>query len=602
MWRWTYFTIIENIKDKVVGLVLLALLLGLAGNAFCQSHAQNLKALVEQGKTKTAIAEFEKLDLSKVAPCDRPKIQLVAADAYNRRNEDAKAFKLFMQAQQGYKACDSMDQAMEINLTLAYKSQFSESSPYLDEYMAYAEKSKRPDLLYRGLFMKSVVNIDYNEHDQKVKPKARKALEFFWKAKKLERFVDDVAKKRVFRENIGVLYSEVLQQYDSAKHYMQESYRLLSTFPPSELHVYNLINQASVYNHTMQLDKSIETLKKADSLPLESYRKRTKMYLYDNLRNVYERKKLYDSAYKYQSLSNVYRDSINDEEKAEDIRLLEMRYRTKQRELENVTLKNKLQQNRTAIAVIAGVLLASLVISYLIIKNTARKKTIAEQQRLLETQKLETLLKAQQLQEIDRMLETQEKERHRIANELHDDLGSMLATLKLNVENLGGTAQNEVREKTKSLIEETYQKVRNLSHLKNLGVVGSQGLLVAVRKMAEKMTVINKLEVNVYPYGLEERLENQLEVTLFRMIQELCTNAIKHSGATQVNIYLTQHQNRELNIMIEDNGKGFDPALQPRADGMGLNNIEKKTEQLGGTFNLDTKPGQGTTIIIDLPL
>src|SRR5690606_29661089 len=253
-------------------------------------------------------------------------------------------------------------------------------------------------------------------------------------------------------------------------------------------------------------------------------------------------------------LSEVYRDSINEGAKERDIRQLETRYKTKQRELENVTLKSQLQRNRTIIAVIAGILLASLIISYLINKNAVRKKTIAEQQRLLETHKLETQLREQQLHEIDRMLETQEKERKRIANELHDDLGSMLATLKLNVDNMAqADDRKQIGEKTKELIEEAYSKVRNLSHLKNLGGVGSQGLLIAVEKMAEKMTILNKLEVKVYPYGLEQRLDNQLEVTLFRMIQELCTNALKHARATHINIYLTQHQH-QLNIMIEDDG------------------------------------------------
>jgi signal transduction histidine kinase len=582
-------------------LALLALLLGLAGNAFCQPSAESLQRTYDNGDPHSVIQAFEKINLNALEACKRPAYQLIAGHAYNAQNEDSKAFKLFLAAKEGFKKCGDIDKAMEINLTLAYKSQFTDENPYLEEYVAYAEKSKRPELMYRALFMTMTVNIDYEEHDQKEKPKTKKALESFWRAKSLEKLIDEKSKKRAFRENIGVLYSEILQNYDSARYYLEESYRLLSG-PVTEYHVYNLVNQASVYNHMMELDKSIEKLKEADRLPMKTFRKRTKMSLYDNLRNVYERKNAFDSAYKYQRLSEVYRDSINEEEKERDIRQLETRYKTKQRELENVTLKSQLQRNRTIIAVIAGILLASLIISYLINKNAVRKKTIAEQQRLLETHKLETQLREQQLHEIDRMLETQEKERKRIANELHDDLGSMLATLKLNVDNMAqADDRKQIGEKTKELIEEAYSKVRNLSHLKNLGVVGSQGLLIAVEKMAEKMTILNKLEVKVYPYGLEQRLDNQLEVTLFRMIQELCTNALKHARATHINIYLTQHQH-QLNIMIEDDGIGFDPSTLTGADGMGLRNIEKKTEQLGGTFTLDTKPGKGTTIIIDLPL
>jgi signal transduction histidine kinase len=206
------------------------------------------------------------------------------------------------------------------------------------------------------------------------------------------------------------------------------------------------------------------------------------------------------------------------------------------------------------------------------------------------------------------MFESQEKERQRIANELHDNLGSLLATLKFNFQNLKRQKEvledkeNQLFEKTDSLIDEAYQEVRNISHLKNLGVIGSHGLEIAVKKMAEKMSILKKLTINVIPFGLNERLENQKEITIFRMIQELCTNIIKHSHATEVNIYLTQHNKTDINIIIEDNGRGFDIKTIVSKDGIGLKSIEKKVEQMGGTFTIDSVINKGTTIIIDLPI
>lgn len=203
------------------------------------------------------------------------------------------------------------------------------------------------------------------------------------------------------------------------------------------------------------------------------------------------------------------------------------------------------------------------------------------------------------------MLESHERERQQIANELHDNLGSLLATLKLNFQNLSRYQKDENKslfEKTDALLEETYQKVRNISHLKNLGIVGSDGLVVAVKNMAEKMTVINRLNINVIPHGLTERLANLTEITLFRIIQELCTNIIKHSEANEVNIYLTQHNSNLLNVIIEDNGKGFDYKKVTKKDGIGLKTIEQKVEQMGGTFTVDSVISKGTTILIDIPL
>jgi hypothetical protein len=85
------------------------------------------------------------------------------------------------------------------------------------------------------------------------------------------------------------------------------------------------------------------------------------------------------------------------------------------------------------------------------------------------------------------------------------------------------------------------------------------------------------------------------------MIQELLTNAIKHANATEISIHLTQHDD-SLNIIIEDNGDGFNHKKVDKKDGMGLANIEKKVEQMGGVFTIDSKEKRGTSILIDIPL
>jgi signal transduction histidine kinase len=119
--------------------------------------------------------------------------------------------------------------------------------------------------------------------------------------------------------------------------------------------------------------------------------------------------------------------------------------------------------------------------------------------------------------------------------------------------------------------------------------------------MAKKATVPGRLSVQVIPFGLDERIDNTIEVNIFRMVQEILTNAIKHSEANEITIHLTQHHD-SLNIIIEDNGKGFIPKNRDKKEGMGLPNIEKKVEHMGGTFTIDSTQGKGTSILIDLPL
>ena len=160
----------------------------------------------------------------------------------------------------------------------------------------------------------------------------------------------------------------------------------------------------------------------------------------------------------------------------------------------------------------------------------------------------------------------------------------------------------ELFDKTNNLIEEAYQKVRSVAHAKNSGVIAKQGLLKAVQNMAGKVSVSNKIQIEVLDYGLDNRLENSLELTLFRVIQELITNVIKHAEATEATIHITNHED-SINIMVEDNGKGFNPKQITKTNtGMGISSIDKRVEHLDGTLTIESEKNKGTTVIIDIPL
>jgi hypothetical protein len=329
--------------------------------------------------------------------------------------------------------------------------------------------------------------------------------------------------------------------------------------------------------------------------------------IYYNLYDYYAQVNDHKNALHYLKLSNKIESAINESKQNIAISDMQAKYRAKEKEVENLALKNRLNTNKIFMSIFIGLLIVALIIGLLGYKNISRKRRIAEQDKLIETQRLEKVLKEQELNQIDLMLETQEKERQQIANEIHDNLGSILVTLKVNFQslrraNIISDDSEHIFDKNDLLIDEAYQKVRDISHLKNLGVIGTHGLVVAVRTMAEKMSVINRLKFNVFPFGLEDRLENQIEVCIFRMIQELCTNIIKHSGATEASIYLTQHNADEINIIIEDNGRGMNPKQLADSNGIGIKNLEKKAEQMGGSFTIDSIAGKGTTIIINIPL
>ena len=274
--------------------------------------------------------------------------------------------------------------------------------------------------------------------------------------------------------------------------------------------------------------------------------------------------------------------------------------------LEQANTREVEAKKRQTTTILGSTLLLGSIIAFLVYRNTKRKQRIAEQDRELQIQKTETILKEKEIETINAMVSGQEKERLRLASELHDNLGSTLATVRMQVENLERNLDKvddpkALLQKTNALVNEAYTKVRSISHERNSGVLAKDGLLPAIQKLANTVSSNNDLQIEVQDFGLENRIANELEITIFRIIQELVTNIIKHAQATEVNISLTQHDN-ELNIMIEDNGKGFKVGKLKEKDGMGLGSIERRVEHLEGTMEVDSALGRGTSVSIDIPL
>ncbi|WP_294822217.1 ATP-binding protein [uncultured Flavobacterium sp.] len=242
---------------------------------------------------------------------------------------------------------------------------------------------------------------------------------------------------------------------------------------------------------------------------------------------------------------------------------------------------------------------------WLLLKIARQKRIVTTLEKMMVQQKMDIRLQESGRQGLDIIIENQYLERLHSAQELHDSLGSLLAALKINFENLrlrhNALSEEDTRiyEKTDEMIESAYQKVRGLAQAKNMGVPAREGLLPSLRKLAEKMPEQGNVNIQVTAFGLDTRLDNAFEITIFRMIRELAENAVRHSHATEVLLQLTGH-NDTLNLMVEDNGIGI--AAHWDIKGSGLKGIQQKVAQLGGDFTIDTAPGKGTTIIIDLPL
>ena len=589
---------------------LLLCILFVSSSSYCQysSELNLLKTYLNEGKNEKALQGLQKIQPSSLSIQDKAYYNLLMALCHEQMNNEHIAFEYYLKARDLYGKADSLTKVHDINIDIVYLKAAQENiqgndqklhKKYLEDFLMHSQKIKDTTRIAKGYSHLALFNADQNNLTESVK--------LYIKALSLAKNINNKLLESSIRNNLAVLYSESLQKPDSALYHLKIDLINIRDFGEVEDLMYNYMNQAAAYHHLKKYQKAIDYLHLALNLPIKKYRAKTHQYLYEFLYKNYEALGDHTNAYKYLLLTTKLADSIKGEEQNIAINDIQTKYQTKEKELENTKLKSKIETNRILMYSSIGILIAVASIAFLIIKNARRKEKISKQEKLIEQQKLEKALKDYELNSIDMMLEGQEKERQRIANDLHDNLGSMLATLKLNFENLKlrkselRDEENKLYERTDELIEEAYQKVRRLAHAKNAGVFATEGLIPAIKKLAEKISIPGKLQIQVVPFGFNDRLENALEIAIFRAIQELSTNIIKHSQATEATIHLTHHDDN-INIIIQDNGVGFKSIETQSADGMGLQTIRKKIEQLGGTFNIDSTLGKGTTIIIDIPV
>ena len=200
-------------------------------------------------------------------------------------------------------------------------------------------------------------------------------------------------------------------------------------------------------------------------------------------------------------------------------------------------------------------------------------------------------------------IDSQEKERKRIASDLHDGVGAMLSAAKLNLNMLGTGAipPEELKEavgETKEMINETIETVRRISKALLPSSLEKFGLSQALEELCEKLTS-SVTAVVFYEQGEGATIEVSKQLLIYRIVQELVNNAIKHAEASEISVKFNWREGGLL-FEVNDDGKGFDlKAIQGDIKkGVGLYNIENRASLLNGEVTFDSQPGQGTNISI----
>lgn len=203
---------------------------------------------------------------------------------------------------------------------------------------------------------------------------------------------------------------------------------------------------------------------------------------------------------------------------------------------------------------------------------------------------------------LNAVIEAEENERKRFATDLHDSIGPLLSSINLYLSALSKSKLSERNEQiissSREIVNETLINIKEISNNLSPHVLNDFGLVNAINSFISKINLSKTINITLDSKNLEERINQQIEVVIYRVITELINNTIKHAEANNIQISLSR-ENNSLNLIYIDDGKGFDPdEINSESTGMGLYNILSRIKSLNGSHNLQSNPETGGMIAV----
>jgi signal transduction histidine kinase len=348
---------------------------------------------------------------------------------------------------------------------------------------------------------------------------------------------------------------------------------------------------ADLYRKTGEPAQAITWAKKAEALSVKQGNGLKMAAAFESLAAAYEAMGDSKNTSLYLKKLLLHKDSLADEHYNQAFAQMQVKFETQKKTAENLQLKKenletKLRnsnQQRWLLALVAGILflIASGIYISKLMKSRYKTRLALEQ---LNEQKKRAIA----------VMEAEEKERRRIAADLHDGVGQTLAAASMQLNKAKGGQVHF--DKVDELIFQASKEVRSLSHQVTPELLLHYGLVKAIEQAICKLNEANDKVVFTLFAHVEEAFDDEIvSLTLYRCFQELCTNILKHAHATKVVIQLTL-DSEEVQLMVEDNGKGFQ--VGEVQYGLGIRNIESRIAPFDGELQIDSTSGKGTTTII----
>ncbi len=526
-------------------------------------------------------------------------------NVYLHKNDRAKAMDYYLQAAKIWENSENKKYLpslySNINALLEEQKEHSKAMEYANKAVALSKQLGDTLSLVDGL-----INLSVSYHNLGQKEKAFQILE---QALPLAKKNGDLYQLVTLTNNIGDYYI-ANKNFPAALSTSLELYNYSEKIGNKYFLSSANLMLAKVYYELKQQDKAFAHIADAEKLANEIGERAELKDIYKIRGDIEQANGNYKSAASYYAKTIELRDSLFETGTSEKVAEAEAKYENEKKQKEIVQLeKNKeiqslsIKQKSTLNYFLIGSLAALLLVGFLGYRNFRNRQELAKQQDELQKQRITDLEKDKQLVAVDSMLQGQEEERSRLAKDLHDGLGGLLSGVKFSLSNMKDnliiTPDNmTVFERSLDMLDTSIRELRRVAHNMMPEMLTKFGLDEALKEYCNTVNATKLLSVKYQSIGMDSRIEKSSEIIIYRIIQELLNNIMKHATATEAMVQLIKEDGR-FSIIVEDNGKGFDTTLLKTNKGAGLTSIQSRVDYLKGQLDIHSEQGKGTLVNIE---
>jgi two-component system, NarL family, sensor kinase len=315
--------------------------------------------------------------------------------------------------------------------------------------------------------------------------------------------------------------------------------------------------------------------------------------LFDYFSKLYEESGDFKKALQYNKIYSALKDSVSSTENKHYLSDLETKYKIEKKDKEILLLEKSQLKQRTFIYSLSAIAVGLLLLSFLLYRNYNARKKINEQE----------ITQLQQEKKIDaaqNMIQGEETERTRLARDLHDGLGGMLSGVKFQLNSMKGNvilSEENAETFTRSIaqLDNAIAEMRRVAHNMMPEALLKFGLNDTLKNYCDSIEQNSGLVVTFQSFGFQNRIDQSTEIVLYRIVQELLNNTVKHAKATQAQVQFSRIENI-ISLTVEDNGKGFD-VKNLANKGIGLSNIQNRVDYLNGKMDIKSDENGTSTHI-----